>query len=113
MIISQILHKAVKVFTEENLCLTQNSYARDEIDTPVSSESREATCICMEGAVYRAAFKLNLNNHIYEAVRFADDYMKKHTKYIMITWNDSIGRTKEEVITMLQEIAEDAEIKGV
>lgn len=79
---------------------TQNEYARDGEGRPCDPNSPEAVCFCALGAIRRSTLDRR-------AMRKAIDLIKKASKHPngIDVWNDETGRTADEVIDLLEELA--------
>jgi hypothetical protein len=87
---------------------TQRAAARNSGGEPVSLRSDAATCWCLGGAIYRS-------NKPYEGYRVR--YALEEILNFKITalgysrnyvgWNDTPGRTKQEVLNLLTEIKQE------
>lgn len=87
---------------------TQGAGARDKDGDLVHSRSEEAVSFCSIGAINRASHHFGggflLGTLRFEAEMALQDVIDKD----VITWNDSFGRTKEEVLEAFSKAIEKA-----
>lgn len=88
---------------------TQHCMARNAKGMPVVQSSKKATCWCLTGALLKAVEnfvdrKFTKNLYIY-LDSFIKEYKDKDSSPLtsLITWNDSSGRSQEEVLNLLDE----------
>jgi len=104
--IANILERAAKLI--ETKGWTQGSYARDANGEAVSILDKNAECFCIIGALSHESLGYDFNIRC-KAYQFAANII---CNKCLPTWNDTHGRTKEEVITFLKSAAELARIDG-
>lgn len=90
---------------------TQGVMACNKLNEQVPIESTSATCFCLSGAVFKAASVLypliGLDKYILSG-KVGDKIRSKHNSfYNNAHWNDEPDRTKEEVIALLHEMADE------
>ena len=78
---------------------TQGAYARDAAGTPTGSRMPDAVCWCLDGAL-RATADFDV-----DAADIARDALASALGMSVTAWNDSPGRTKDEVIAALETVA--------
>lgn len=92
---------------------TQNAWARDINGKEISEDSSFASCFCLSGAINRTHF---VDNAHYDYVMMAkgiltNEICKTHPELAsslapIATWNDEPGRTKEEVLELIDRALE-------
>lgn len=83
---------------------TQNAYARDSDGTPIVSNSPDAVCWCLTGAIYRVITPGSyLGNPDYLAATDAlSDALPAHvTSEDLTVWNDTPRRTHQQILNLL------------
>ena len=76
---------------------TQGAMALDAAGTPTKALSPDAVCYCTLGALAKAA-----GGHERVEGRLVSTLAKQLKVYSIVDWNDTPGRTKEEVIAALR-----------
>lgn len=91
---------------------TQDEFARDINGVGVGSLSKSATCYCTIGAINAATSALVERNTGWDEERRADLRLnaKRAVRQVIqggiAMWNDTEGRTKDEVIEALKQAAD-------
>lgn len=86
---------------------TQNTRARDAEGDPTHADSADAVMFCVEGACVRAAFETGIDGWAIED-RLETALGKRGFNASIARWNDRPDRTKEEVLTLMEEAIHDA-----
>lgn len=94
---------------------TQYKHARDKDGNGVEFDSTKAVCFCLSGGILRAVRNLYPTLKLAEIklLRAVADYQcKKSPLHLYIDnfkYNDDLGRTQEDVVDLLREVADHAE----
>ncbi len=80
---------------------TQGSFAIDINGALVSVRSTNAVCWCLTGAIEASYRHLNYNEIIIYSIT---EEIKKITGAKTVIWNDTKGRTQEEVVKLMKQV---------
>lgn len=94
---------------------TQGCEARDDSGNPVDFDSPEASCFCITGAMQAASFFVgsqSIRRQIYQKIVEKKELQEsglaaESAAYLVAKWNDDQWRTKEEIISLLNELAKE------
>jgi hypothetical protein len=87
----------------------QGYLATDSTGKQVPPDSLVATCFCLSGAMIKCRQSMTDETHIF-AIKGIKYYLRKQGYCSLAQYNDHPGRTKEQVIAMLDQVVLD--IKG-
>lgn len=82
---------------------TQSRFARRADDSECEWRDPDAVCFCLLGAVNRAA--QDLGAEPYHRM-LAKEVLERFVPFGIVGWNDTTGRTKEEVLAVLAQAEE-------
>lgn len=109
MTIKENLQAAKQLLIEKGW--TQHASARLEDGTKCAADDPHACCFCLGGAICRVAgeYMPGTASKYIPAWRFISGFVAGNTSYCgAINFNDEVGRTKEEVIALLDKAIAEA-----
>jgi len=82
----------------------KGSYAIDQFNNRVPSDSEEACSFCLIGAISKAVLEVEKDDFDKACVLFNDikRRLKRFVDSSLAMWNDASGRTKEDVVRLLR-----------
>lgn len=98
----EIIREARKILSENDWC--QNHFAKKADGTPIMVYCKDACQFCIQGALRRAA-----NGNDTEYYKGTDQIITEINKRLRVNaiqFNDTLGRTKEEVLHLLDNALE-------
>ena len=104
---AEILNRAADIVSQPG-AWTQGRTARDKDGAAVASHTPEAVCFCAIGAINRAAFEASTD---WAGSDLAYAMLSRQLRSDMpealgvATWNDTPGRTQDEVANLLRRAA--------
>lgn len=97
----EVLLRAAELL--ETTGLAQGSLARTNSWAPCLEDNPAAACFCTLGALAKVSGKLT--DDVFSRAEACDLLTKVISDNSIASWNDRLGRTKEEVIAKLREAA--------
>jgi hypothetical protein len=96
--VKKLLEEAKRLLVDRGWC--QGAMAKDEFGVECDEDAPEACHFCLAGALVRA--RTNLGEGSVQAAENAiADVLGLDKSYLYVNWNDRAGRTKEQVLSVM------------